>query len=108
MNHTYSLVIILTVLTGGIVATYSTVDEIHPKNVTCSDRRVVAFGWTHKFVAMAELAAIAKWQQTVEAERPGFDKWHQAYNRVMSCRMFDDSKHNQCKVSARPCRYGVT
>ncbi len=108
MKHTYSLFIILTLLAGGIAATYTMVDEVHPKNVTCTDKRMVAFGWTHKYVAIAELAAIAKWQLTVGAKRPGFDQWHQAYKRVLSCQKFDDSKHYQCKVSARPCRYGET
>ena len=108
MKHSYILVIILAVLVGGIAATYVAIAETHPDNVTCANQRLVAFGWTHKQKSLAELAAILRWQQTVEAERPGFGQWHQAYKRSLSCRIFKDSRHYQCQLSAKPCRYGET
>ena len=43
-----------------------------PKGVTCTDKRISTFGWTDKRVALAELAAIAKWQKQIEKNRPGY------------------------------------
>ncbi len=108
MKQSYILVIILAVLVGGIAATYAAIAEVHPDKVTCAEARVVAFGWTHRQKALAELAVILRWQQMVETEQPGFGQWHQAYKRTLSCRMFKDSKHFQCQLSAKPCRYGDT
>ena len=60
MKQSYILIIILTVLVGGIAATYAAVTEIHPEKVTCANQRVVTFGWTHKQRSLAELAAIIR------------------------------------------------
>lgn len=106
MNRSYILVIVLVIMVGGIAATYAaTVIEGQTADLTCAGERTVVFGWTHKQVAMAELAAIAKWQGRVEKKRPGFGNWHLADKRNLSCRLFPESSHYQCQISATPCRY---
>ena len=105
MNRTFLLGSILTVLIGGIAATYAALADAPPDNLICAEERVVVYGWTSKRVAMAELAAIAKWQQTVKTKSPGFEQWHQAYKRNLSCRLFEESSHYQCQISATPCRF---
>jgi len=105
MKRTFILVIILAILVGGVAATLAAVDKTSPKYLACAEKRVVVYGWTSRQRSMAELAAIAKWQNKVKTERPGFDQWHQAYKRTMNCRLFEDSSHYQCEVSATPCYY---
>ena len=105
MNRTFVLFVIFAILVGGIAATVAAVADTPPDNLHCSEKRVVAFGWTSQRRAMAELAAIAKWQLRVKPMLPGFDQWHQAFNRKMSCQLFEDSHHYQCEVSATPCHY---
>jgi len=105
MSRSVLVVIILAGLVGGIAVTFASVSEIYPDNLSCTKERVVAFGWTSKRVTMAELAAIAKWQEIVKPKFPGFEQWHQAYKRSMSCRRFLNSGHYQCEVSATPCHF---
>ena len=105
MSRSVLAVIILAGLVGGIAVTFASVGETYPDNLTCSKERIVAFGWTSKRVSMAELAAIAKWQDIVKPKFPGFDQWHQAYKHSMSCRKFEDSGHYQSEVSATPCHF---
>lgn len=76
-----------------------------PSGVTCASERVAAYGYTDKRGPIAELAAIARWQEEAEKKQPGSSNWHLAKKRSMKCQTFKDSSHIQCVVSANPCRY---
>ena len=105
MKRSYALILIFTVLIGAIAATqaYKTVE--YAEGVSCANKRIASFGFTHKQVALAELAAIATWQREAEKKEPGFGDWHLANRRSMKCKLFRGSKHYQCVVSARPCKF---
>ncbi len=105
MKRTYLLFTVLVLLVGGVVATVASVADTPPENLNCSEKRLVIYGWTSKRQSMAELAAIAKWQDRVRSKLPGFDQWHQAFNRKMTCQIIKESSHYQCEVSAIPCHY---
>ena len=71
--------------------------------VSCASERVAAYGYTDKRAPIAELAAIARWQEEAQKKAPGSSNWHLAHKRSMKCQTFKDSAHIQCVVSATPC-----
>ena len=105
MRSSKTLILIFAVLCGAIIATHAAVQEKFPDGVTCTDHRIASYGYTHKQIALAEFAAISTWQREAEKKDPGFGQWHQAHRRSMKCRVYKNSAHFQCIVSARPCRY---
>ncbi len=81
-----------------------TVTPAEQAGMTCANKKLVAYGYTHPQLAFAELAAIVTWQGEAEEKRPGLSNWHLARNRNMNCRKFKKSGHFQCVLSATPCR----
>jgi len=71
--------------------------------VSCASERVAAYGYTDKREPIAELAAIARWQEEAQKKEPGSGSWALAHKRSMKCQLFKDSAHIQCVVSATPC-----
>ena len=104
MNSNTTLFLIFSVLIGAIAATSALTAVNYPQGVTCTGKRVASYGFTNKQIALAELAAIITWQNETEKKKPGFGAWHLANGRSMKCRLFKDSAHFQCQVSALPCR----
>ncbi len=103
MKQSYGICLFFAVMVGGIAATHALTTEPLPDGMTCQSERVAVFGWTDPRRAMAELAAITKWQQEAEKQRPGWGKWHLARKRSLSCREFKASAHFQCVISGTPC-----
>lgn len=71
--------------------------------VSCESERIAAYGYTDKRGPIAELAAIARWQEEARIKAPGSGNWALAHKRSMKCQLFKDSAHIQCVVSANPC-----
>ncbi|MDA7947990.1 MAG: hypothetical protein MPJ78_11005 [Hyphomicrobiaceae bacterium] len=105
MKRSFGLFAFFVLMVGGIVATHALTSESMPDGLTCQPDRLAAFGWTDQRLAMAELAAITKWQTEVEEKSPGSGNWHLAQRRSMKCRAFKNSSHFQCVVSAKPCKF---
>ena len=108
MKRSHTLILIFTVLIVAIAATQTYTTTQYAQGVSCAEERIASFGFTHKQVSLAELAAIATWQREAEEKEPGFGNWHQASRRSMKCKLFKDSNHYQCVVSARPCKFDKT
>jgi len=87
-----------------MISAYYSESHFVPAGLTCMSDKVVSFGFTHKRVALAEMAAIITWQQKSEKTNPGYGKWPLAQKRNMKCRLYKRSTHYQCLVSAWPCR----
>ena len=108
MHRNHILFLIFTILIGAIAAAQAFTTLPVPDGVSCAGKRIASFGFTHKQLAMAELAAIITWQKETKEKVPGFSQWHLSFKRTMRCRKFKDSAHFQCTVSALPCRIDRT
>ncbi len=104
MKRSYYLLLIFSALLGALAVADACTTETFPEGVTCAKNRIVSFGWTDKRVALAELAAIRKWQQEAQMKNPGFGSWHMSHKRTMKYRLYKESSHIQCQVSAHSCR----
>ena len=104
MKRSYSIFLIFSALLVALAAADAATTEAFPDGVTCTKSRIASFGWTDMRIAMAELAAIRKWQNEAELKNPGFGNWHMSHRRTMKCQFYKESSHIQCQVSARPCR----
>lgn len=89
---------------GLVLGSYSTESYISRAGLTCAQQKIVSFGYTHKQIAFAEMAAIIIWQNKAKRDTPGYGKWPLAQKRTMKCRLYKSSTHYQCLVSATPCR----
>ncbi len=105
MKNSYILFSIFAVLFGTLVVAHSATAVHIPDGVSCTDKRMVSYGYARKQIALAELAAIAKWQKETEERDPGFSNWHQAHKRTMKCRPYKNTSYFQCVASATPCRF---
>ncbi len=105
MKSSYILFSIFVVLFGTLAAAHSASTIRIPEGVSCTDKRMVSYGYTRKKIAMAELVAIVKWQKETEERDPGFGNWHQAHERAMKCRPYKNTSYFQCVASATPCRF---
>lgn len=73
--------------------------------LACSRDRVATFGWTHRERALAEMAAIMRWQQKAEEVGLEFTEWHHAQRRSLYCRTYGNGRGiYQCRISGTPCR----
>ncbi len=104
MKRSYSLFLIFSALLGALATADAATTVTFPKGITCAKARIASFGWTDKRLALAEFAAIRKWQLEAELKNPGFSNWHMSNKRTMKCQLYKESNHIQCQVSARPCR----
>ena len=102
-DHILLFVIFLVPL-GAVVSAHISASYSIPDGLTCKSDKVVSFGFTHKRIALAEMAAIIIWQTRTEKKNPGYGKWPLARKRNMKCRLYKGSTHYQCQVSAWPCR----
>jgi hypothetical protein len=105
MNRNYTLFSIFAVVFGAIAATHTYTTVPIPDGLSCTSKRMASYGYTHKRISMAEFAAIVIWQRDTERRDPGFGNWHLAHKRKMKCKIFQNSAHYQCVVSAQPCRF---
>jgi len=105
MKSFFILFSIFAVLFGALAVAHSATTIRIPEGVSCTDKRMVSYGYTRKQIALAELAAIVKWQKQTEARDPGFGNWHQAYTRTIKCKPYRNSSQFRCVVSATPCRF---
>jgi hypothetical protein len=104
MKSFYILFSIFAVLFGTLAVAHSATTIHIPDGVSCTDKRMVSNGYSNKQIALAELAAIVKWQKQTEERDPGFGNWHQALKRSIKCKPYKNTSHFQCVVSATPCR----
>lgn len=104
MKSSYILCLLFSAVLGAIYLTYQAVKPVEIAGLSCAANRIVAFGYTDKRVPVAELAAIAKWQQDTEKKKPGFGNWHLSRERAINCQLYKNSAHFQCTVSANPCK----
>ena len=104
MKSPYILFSTFAVLAGTLAFVHSATTIQIPEGVSCTDKRMVSNGYSSKQIALAEFAAIVKWQKQTEERDPGFGKWHQAHKRTIKCKPFKNSSGFQCVVSATPCR----
>lgn len=93
---------------GAVVSAHISALYSVPVGLTCKSDKVVSFGFTHKQIAFAEMAAIITWQKRAEKNNPGYGSWPLAQKRNMKCRLYRRSAHYQCQVSAWPCRADKT
>ena len=105
MKRTYGLLAFFALMIGGIAVTHALTSDSLPAGLKCQSDRLTAYGWTDQRRAMAELAAITKWQTEAEEMIPGAGKWHLAQRRALNCRAYKNSAHYQCVVSAKPCKF---
>ncbi len=105
MKSPYILFSIFAVLFGTLAFVHSATTIRIPEGVSCTDKRMVSYGYTRKQIPLAELVAIVKWQKQTEERDPGFGNWHQAHKRTMKCKSNKTSSHFKCVVSATPCRF---
>ena len=105
MKSSYILFSIFVVLFGTLAAAHSATTIRIPEGVSCTDKPMVSYGYSRKQIALAELAAIVKWQKQTEERDPGFGNWHQAHKRRIKCKPYRNSSHFRCAVSATPCRF---
>ncbi|GBE43886.1 MAG TPA: hypothetical protein ENH05_07615 [Rhizobiales bacterium] len=104
MKPGYILFVMFAAPLGILFATQGAGAPPERADMTCVDKRVTSYGYTHPQVALAELAAIVTWQGDAEKKNPGLSNWHLARGRSMNCRQFKKSGHFQCVLSATPCR----
>ena len=104
MRDRIILFVMFLVPLGAMASAYVSTSYSVPAGLTCKSDKVVSFGFTHKRIAFAEMAAIITWQNRAEKQSPGFGKWPLARKRNMKCRLYKSSTHYQCQVSAWPCR----
>ena len=105
MKSSYILFSIFVVLFGTLAAAHSATTIRIPEGVSCTDKPMVSYGYSPKQIALAELAAIVKWQKQTEERDPGFGNWHQAHKRTMKCKSNKNRSYFKCVVSATPCRF---
>lgn len=105
MKRSTILISAFVVLIGAFAAANAMTTVHIPDGVTCAGKRMASYGYTHKRITMAEFAAIVIWQRDTEKRDPGFGNWHLAHKRTMKCKIFKNSSHYQCVVSAQPCRF---
>ncbi len=105
MKNSFILFSIFAVLFGTLVFVHSATTIHIPEGVSCTDKRMVSNGHSNKHLALAEFAAIVKWQKQTEVRDPGFGNWHQAHKRTIKCKPYRNSSHFRCAVSATPCRF---
>lgn len=105
MKTPLTIILMLGALIGALAFTYSMQAEPAPTNLVCAEKRVVEFGWTNDSQALAEMAAIMRWQETMAEKNPDLAEWHLAQDRALSCRQLPDSEQIQCSISGLPCRY---
>ncbi len=108
MNHTTILFSIFAILIGALAAADAVTTVHQPDGLSCTDKRMASYGYTHKRMIMAEFAAIVIWQRDAEKRDPGFGNWHLSRKRKMKCKVYKNSSHYQCVVSAQPCRFDRT
>ncbi len=108
MKSYYILFAMFAAPLGILFAAQAAVAPAKRADMTCADKKLVSYGYTHKQVALAELAAIITWQAEAERKKPGLNAWHLAEKRTMRCRQFKKSTHFQCVISAIPCRMNKT
>lgn len=89
---------------GLMLSSHSAESYLSRAGLTCSQQRLVSFGYPHQRVALAEMAAIIVWQKQAVTDLPGYGKWPLAQGRNMKCRFNKSSKYYRCQVSATPCR----
>lgn len=105
MNRNYFIFSLFEGLIGSFAAAHTLTTLNLAEGVSCTDKRLASYGYTHKRIALAEFAAIRTWQMEAEENDPGFGNWHLSHKRTMKCRLFRDSAHFQCVVSAAPCKF---
>lgn len=105
MNRNHILFSFFAVVIGAIAATHAYTTAPIADGISCSDKRMASYGYTHKRITMAEFAAIVIWQRDTEKRDPGYGNWHLAQKRNMKCKLYRSSSHYQCIVSAKPCRF---
>ncbi|MDH3579748.1 MAG: hypothetical protein OEM91_03895 [Hyphomicrobiales bacterium] len=101
------LVALALLIFGGWTAHYFNREPMEFAGVSCSQERVVTFGWTNEDRARAELAAILRWKSETKKLRLGaaYGEWHHAQDRFLRCRRIGGRDGQfQCKISATPCR----
>lgn len=105
MNRNYILFSLFAGLIGSLAAAHAFTIPKVADGVSCTKKHLASYGYTHKRIALAEFAAIRIWQMEAEERDPGFGQWHLSHKRSMNCRLFKESSHFQCTVSATPCKF---
>ena len=82
MKSSYILFSIFVVLFGTLAVAHSATTTPIPEGVSCTDTRMISYGYARKRLPLAELVAIIKWQKMTEERDPGFGNWHQAHKRT--------------------------